>query len=159
MLERCVQWQSNLSMTQENKTFYRLLSLTVIVLALGIPLLVGHLNGKDYDKAIRKNSSITQGRVYDFEHKVKHSAVLKYEFEYEGKKYYASSSSSETGLKWEDEYKILFNHVKGKVFPVFLSRDNPDRYNKILISPKDFEEFNINYPDSLNWVKKILDSY
>jgi hypothetical protein len=146
-------------MIKENKTFYRLLSLAIVVLALGIPLLIGHLNGKRYDSAIRENSSITQGSVYDFEHKIKHSAVLKYEFEYEGKKYYSSSSSSNTGLRWEDEYKILFQQIKGKVFPIYFSRDNPARYNKILISPKDFEEFNINYPDSLNWVKMILDRH
>ena len=146
-------------MIKENKTFYRLLSLTIVVLALGMPLFIGHLNGKEYDKAIRRNSSITSGTIYEFEKKAKLSAVIKYDFEYEGKKYYSSSSSSNTGLRWEDEYKILFSQIKGKVFPVFFSRDNPARYNKILISPKDFEEFNINYPDSLKWVKTILDGY
>jgi len=142
-------------MIKTNKTFYRVLSLTIGVLAIGIPLLVGYLNGKKYDKAIRKNPSITLGTVYDYEAIYKHSPVLKYEFEFEGKKFYSSSSSSGTG-NWEDEYKILFRKVKGRSFPVFFSKDSPGRYNKILIIPADFEEFNLNYPDSLNWIKTLL---
>lgn len=42
---------------------------------------------------------------------------------------------------------------KNKNFPIILSEVNP-RKNRMLIYPRDFERFDIPFPDSLNWVKE-----
>ncbi|HNJ27641.1 MAG TPA: hypothetical protein PLQ40_01730 [Ferruginibacter sp.] len=144
-------------MPKQTKTFYITLSLIIVMLALSIPLLISHFNGKFFDKAIRNNSSFTIGVVYDYRQKAKFTPAIKYQFDYGGKTYFSYSSSSNSRLfNWEDPYKLLFNHIKGKSFPVVLSKDNISKYNKILIIPDDFKEFNLQYPDSLNWVKSIL---
>lgn len=133
------------------------LSLFIVILALGIPLLISYFNGKSFDKAIRNNSLLTIGVVYDYEQKAKFTPAIKYQFEFGGKTYFSYSSSSNSSLlHWEDPYKLLFNHINGKSFPVVLSKDNISKYNKILITPDDFKEFNLQYPDSLYWVKSIL---
>ena len=48
------------------------------------------------------------------------------------------------------------NKLINKKFPIVLSNKNPKDCT-ILIFPKDFEEYNIPFPDSLNWVKELLD--
>lgn len=44
-------------------------------------------------------------------------------------------------------YKIFLN----KKFPVVHSSENP-KINEMLIFPEDFKKYNIEFPDSLNWV-------
>jgi len=52
--------------------------------------------------------------------------------------------------KSSDEY------IKNKYFPVIYSKHNPE-FNRILITPSDFYEFNLGFPDSLSWVPKFCD--
>jgi hypothetical protein len=48
------------------------------------------------------------------------------------------------------------NLFVNKNFPVIFSK-NKTNVNEILIFPKDFEKYKLPYPDSLIWVKKLLD--
>ena len=54
----------------------------------------------------------------------------------------------------------LYSGTRGfflnKSFPVVFSSKSPE-INQMLILPKDFERYNMQYPDSLLWVKKLLD--
>ena len=142
-------------MPKANK--WKITSAIVAFIPLLVILLCGYLNGKKYDQAIRENSSLTVGKVYGYEHINKHSPVLKYEFSFDGIVYYSTSSNSTTNwLHWEDTYKTKFPKINRKTFPVYFSKDAPNKYNKILVTPEDFSEFNIGFPDSLNWVKTLL---
>ena len=38
-------------------------------------------------------------------------------------------------------------------FPIAINKENPEE-NAVLIFPSDFERYNLNFPDSLNWVLK-----
>lgn len=60
---------------------------------------------------------------------------------YKGEKKELSSPSSLVGGKF---------HFIGKTFPAMYLPDK--NILEILITPRDFEEFNIPFPDSLNWV-------
>lgn len=44
----------------------------------------------------------------------------------------------------------------GKTFPIAYYPSDPSN-SKILILPEDFEKFGYNFPDSLNWVKSIIE--
>jgi hypothetical protein len=46
----------------------------------------------------------------------------------------------------------------GKIFPVIYDSTNPKNY-EMLIFPRDFQEFGLPYPDSLNWVVYLAETY
>lgn len=49
-----------------------------------------------------------------------------------------------------------WRYFVNKSFPVIYSVKDPT-INKILVFPSDFSEFKIEYPDSLNWVKRLIE--
>lgn len=134
-------------------------SMVVLICVVPISLLIfyGYYQTKKFDKAIRTNSLVTIGKVYGYQNPRKQSQSLKFEFEFDGKTFYASSSCSDHGWRiYEGSYERLYPYIKGKFFPVFFSRDNPTKYSKVLVTEADFEEFDFTYPDSLQWIEKIL---
>jgi hypothetical protein len=125
--------------------------------AIGIPFLLAYYNGKNYDKAIRTNSSLTVGKVYGYTNPRKQSQSLQFEFEFDGKTFYGSSSCSDFGWRtFEGSYNKLYPLIKGRFLPVFFSKDDPTKYSKILVTAADFKEYDIIYPDSLQWIERIL---
>jgi hypothetical protein len=50
----------------------------------------------------------------------------------------------------------LRDYFLNKTFPVVFSKKKPG-VNEMLILPKDFERYNLQYPDSLRWVTELLD--
>jgi hypothetical protein len=54
-----------------------------------------------------------------------------------------------------DLYVIAGRDFQGKTFPVLYDPEHPNN-NHILVSPKDFDSFNMKFPDSLNWVKNYV---
>ncbi len=137
-------------------------SMVGLICVVPIMLLIffGYYQSKKFDKAIRTNSLVTIGKVYGYQNHRKQSQSLKFEFEFDGKTFYASSSCSDDGWRnYEGSYNRLYPYIKGKFFPVFFSKDNPTEYSKILITKADFEKFDFVYPDSLQWIEKILFPY
>jgi hypothetical protein len=134
--------------------------LLICVVVIGIVFLPGYYKCKNYDRAIKTNSSLTIGKVYGFSDPRKQAQTLKFKFEFDGKTFYATSSCSDPGWRvFEGAYRRLYPEIKGKFFPVFFSKDNPTKYSKILVTAADFKEYGFNYPDSLKWIETILQNY
>lgn len=53
------------------------------------------------------------------------------------------------------KYKSIANII-GKKFPVLYQCNNP-HHSVLLITPKDFNDFGYEFPDSLNWVLPLID--
>jgi hypothetical protein len=91
---------------------------------------------------IRADKSFTIGKIIEVSKMPKPPS---YSMSY---KYFVNDTS------YSDTYR---GHVKGarkflgKRFPVIYSSKNHSA-SRILIDPKDFEEFGLSYPDSLEWV-------
>lgn len=61
-------------------------------------------------------------------------------------------------IKYHGEILIKSSYAQslifiGKTFPVILNKKEPSE-SRMLIYPKDFEDFGYMFPDSLTWVKK-----
>jgi len=76
------------------------------------------------------------------------SVFLRYEFNVDGKWYQDRSMNI---------YRCHGMFV-GKNFPVIYHKENP-KISSILIHPRSFENFNIEMPDSLFWLKDCFKSY
>jgi hypothetical protein len=121
----------------------------ILVLLLAILLcLFYYWRGQKHKEIILNDSQIANGKI--IECKVDHRAALwiKYSFTYRGEIFY-------------NNQPLIIDLWKGnlfvnKSFPVIFSKNKPN-VNEILIFPKDFERFNLQYPDSLTWVKNLLD--
>lgn len=97
--------------------------------------------------ALKNNNKIEKARVYDTGGNGKGSITIYYMFSvnnmpYKGT-YYTSRISSNDGIKF-----------KGKYIPVLFSINDPDN-NAGLLLKKDFEEYNLPYPDSLKWIEDL----
>jgi hypothetical protein len=49
----------------------------------------------------------------------------------------------------------LRNTFQNKYFPIVFSGNHPG-YNDMLILPEDYERYNLRYPDSLIWIKELV---
>jgi hypothetical protein len=115
--------------------------LVLIVLAVCVCLVVFDCSKK---KAIlKKNGVITSGRVTKVYPRVKGGIHINYEFYYKGKKIKGS------GLYFiRNKY---MNEFENRTFPVIYTPDNPT-LKQMLIMKSDFNDFDLQYPDSLKWV-------
>ncbi len=77
--------------------------------------------------------------------------LIKYHFSVDGKIYYSSVSYSQQQMSFENS-KLLEN----KNFPVAYNIRSYNVLSYILIFPNDYKDFNIPYPDSLNWVLPLI---
>lgn len=141
-------------MLKPNKIIRNILNLLIIAIILGLPLYIGYNNSKNFDTILLKDSIIVNGTIFSYEYITKHSPSFKYTFDLDGFSYQSESSNSGIG----SDYPSLSSQLIGKSFPVIVNKDVPKKYNKILITPADFKNFNLPYPDSLLWVKTILDN-
>jgi len=114
--------------------------------------LVSEKNKKSLRDKILIKQNISTGIIVKYTHGYKSIAKYEYRFQFNGKDYYSNSSSS----SFVDNYVTIGNTVVNKSFPVIFNTEDPD-LSKLLIVPDDFKEYNIPFPDSLNWVKEVLD--
>lgn len=104
-------------------------------------LILVYFNNKRFERRNEVISAIVT------DHGTSHKAdlILYYEFNILGKAY-----------KGEAMYSIgqgNYSDFLNKKFPVIYEKDHPDN-SGLLLSPYDFKEYNIPYPDSLKWVKE-----
>jgi hypothetical protein len=119
-------------MNKPNLSFYVTIGLIIIT---AIYLIVSK-------KKLHKNGILLNAKTTNWAPGAKVSLDLKYEFYYKGEKKIGADA---------------FNDFRGN--PDFVGRYFPVIYypgwgghNQLLITPSDFKEFNLPFPDSLNWV-------
>jgi hypothetical protein len=115
--------------------------LVLVVLAVCVCLVVFVCSK---NKALlKKNGVLTNGRVTNVYSAVKGGIHIDYEFYYKGKK-----------IKGSEFYLIrsaFMNKFEDRTFPVIYTPDN-STLKRMLILETDFNEFDLQYPDSLRWV-------
>jgi hypothetical protein len=74
--------------------------------------------------------------------------IIDYKFYVKGVEY---GGSDELLLYYSDKDTFM-----GEPFPIIYSSKDPS-HNHLLVAPSDFSRFNIAFPDSLYWIKELLD--
>ncbi len=97
------------------------------------------------DERVRQNGILLNATSTEWVTRVNMGMHLKYEFFYNGKK-----KVDEQGIKNVRGSREFI----GKYFPVMY--DPKFGTSQLLVEPDDFKEFNLPYPDSLNWVLKYI---
>lgn len=116
-------------------------SIIAIVVTIAVFFIYHNLLWAD----LKYNAVITTGLLKSTSYHSKSSLVdFEYSYKYDGKMYNSSFSSG----------KIDYSNLMGKSFPVLVSKLT----NKsiMLITPSHFKQFNIPFPDSLNWVMQYV---
>lgn len=122
------------------------------LLALVIIFTVFYFTQKScYENVHRRivaNAAFGDGYVYEISNSAKHGWTALYNFQ------------PDIDLIWGHKNDKVIEKLKSKLiyhhFPVIYNKENPDE-NAILITPEDFESFAVPYPDSLNWVKSLIE--
>ena len=138
-----------------NKNKYTgLIAFVILIIGFGLCYYFSERNNNKLKTEIIKDAVLTSGIVSAYLHDYK--GISEYEYYFSTNEnmanYYSKSSSSSSFVT----YAKIGKKVLNKSFPVIYNKSLP-QYNKILIIPDDFKEYNIPFPDSLNWVKEILD--
>jgi hypothetical protein len=89
---------------------------------------------------LKKNGIIVNATITDVIYPSKDISEFQYIFYYQGKKY---TDEGATGI----QTKWLFI---GKSFPALFSPKTGN--SELLMPPKNFEKYNVPYPDSLQWI-------
>jgi hypothetical protein len=93
------------------------------------------------------NGKVTSAYVYEINYgSLKGSKiVIKYYYYVNGKKYY---DGVDAGLNYYVRDSMLHSY-----FPLVYDSTKP-KNNELMISEKPWQKLNLNFPDSLNWLKK-----
>lgn len=101
---------------------------------------------KEFHKAkMHEKPALTVAKVLWFEKKYKQVTKIGIEYNYNGNAYYTTYE--------ENDYFNIQKKMTGKYFPLIVHSDSP-ALCKLLVLPKDFEEFHLDFPDSLQWIFK-----
>ena len=120
---------------------------------LVLPLIIGHFNQDKFRKKMMENSIIVSGKIIGFDKTYKKADALNYAFEYD-RKVYKKVGNSNGKAK---DYEALYKYVANRAFPILINKNNPQEYSKILVVPEDFQEYGLQFPDSLKWLLKYID--
>ncbi len=77
--------------------------------------------------------------------------LVKYQFNVNGKAYKSSASFSQKIMSFEN-FKLLEN----KSVPAAYNLKYGKMLSYILIFPDDYKDFNVPFPDSLNWILPLM---
>ncbi len=131
----------------------QIFTLILGIFVLVVPLIIGHINNNKFKKKLMENPIIVSGKITGFDKTYKRADALNYDFEYNSKEYKKSGNSNGKASDYEALYKYIIN----KTFPVIINKINPQDYSKILVVPEDFQEYELQFPDSLKWLLKYID--
>ena len=109
-----------------------------IGLLVFIILVVYNINSTNNE--LKKNGIVLNARIIDITGGGKSSLTFKYTFAFEGSNYEREDATQIIG-------KSLFI---GKTFPVIFSPKS--KVSRLLMGPKNFQNFDIPFPDSLTWI-------
>lgn len=119
-----------------------ILILIAILLGLGI-----YSNVRE--NSLKHNKAFGNAIVYEIVTGGKSGPLARFGFVYDGKVYKSTYSIPELKFK-TDKNKLL-----GKWFPVVYDTINPDN-NRLIMTMSDFQNYQLKFPDSLNWVQSIV---
>jgi hypothetical protein len=139
--------------TQYNDEFSdkRLPSKWEVIMYLFIALLLllyYVLDVRKQNELVRRSKKVGTAHTYDCSYD-KHGLRVQFDFYNNDKKY----------LEWAYLSPALHNSDKvflNRYFPVVFDSFDPDN-NRLIVSPEDFQKWNIKMPDSLMWVKRYFD--
>ncbi|WPQ66305.1 hypothetical protein SIO70_15700 [Chitinophaga sancti] len=98
-------------------------------------------------KRLFNNKIFTTGEIYDYTMVARSSATnFICRFYVGGVKYSFSQVVREVNRAYADDFV-------GKTFPVIYEKENPSNCELLLV-PENFQQINMPFPDSLNWVRK-----
>jgi hypothetical protein len=121
----------------------RIVVAIITLFVLAVILGTHYRNAKKRD--ILKNIVLASGEITNYQ-KVRKSSGIFFDYNLKlGDVIYQERVRCE-GIKLSCGNKFI-----GKHFPIVYSDLNPE-YNEMLITPYQFEEFNLTFPDSLQWV-------
>jgi len=112
----------------------------VVVCSLLLILYIKDVRKKD--KFLEK-SQLGSGVIVSTNFANKTGCYVQYTFSNEGVSY---SGETRSNLPYHNS-----NIIIGKFFPVLYTKMNPAE-NTILITPESFKYYNLEFPDSLNWI-------
>ena len=140
-------------MTKDEKTG-KLVGCGLIIILVAFFYLKSTKDYSDERDKILQNYQIVLGTALEYSNDgAKHGSSLKYKFIYNHNSYYSSTSGNSF---WGDRYFDIRLSIVNKSFPVILSVKEPT-CNTMLITPEDFDFYHLPFPDSLKWVKEVLD--
>jgi hypothetical protein len=116
----------------------------IIIIAI---LVIGYFRGKDYTGKIKTNMQMANAQVIKSSMAHRGGVVIDYIFYYDNIEY---QNQETVGI-----YSGLREVFVNKSFPVVFSGTQP-KFSQILLLPSDFEKYNLTYPDSLNWLKDLI---
>jgi len=131
----------------------QIISLLIGFFVLAIPLIIGYINHNKFKKKLTENSIIVPGKITGFDKTYKRADALNYIFEYNKIEYKKVGNSNGKAT----DYEAVQKHVLYRTFPVLINKNNPKKYSKLLVVPEDFQEFGLEFPDSLKWILKYID--
>jgi len=105
-------------------------------------------NNDQHLQEILKAPSFENGSFKDFVYEKGKGEIGIYSFKVKGTEY--------KNGKTDGRLRKIYDSLYCKSFPVIYNVQDPTK-NRILIFPSDFAKFNLPYPDSLSWVKKIIE--
>ncbi|SFQ31200.1 hypothetical protein [Parafilimonas terrae] len=124
-----------------------LTSIFIVVLVFSIIYINGRNSEDDYREKVLNKPELTTGTVTNVEFKSR----VGYEVQF-----YFSANNGEIHSKTSFGDIVSLQHfIINKQFPIIFSSVNPN-YNMILILPEDFKDYNVPFPDSLNWVLQYV---
>jgi len=95
----------------------------------------------------RNNGKFGIAKIYDFYFLGKQGSCSMY-YTYKVNDFVYKQSTSIESIGIGQRSKLLY-----KYFPIIYNPEKPEE-SVILITKRDFEHYNINYPDSLKWVEE-----
>jgi hypothetical protein len=125
-----------------------IISIAIITTIVLLIYITGKKGGDNYKANILNKPSLTTGIVTDVDLKGRLGNFIEYHFTYNGNTVYSNGNARK-------EYASLKNFIIYKQFPVIFSSVSPS-YNMMLILPEDFKDYNVPFPDSLNWVLQYI---
>ncbi len=134
-------------MALTNKTKTKIFYTAVVVL---IVALIGY--AKNSRRLLEANHEVTNCVVDEVKTIGREQVIgVKYHFFVAGKTYKSDASFSRAQMSYEN-FKLL----EDKSFPVAYNLKYFDFSSFILIFPKDYKDFNVPFPDSLNWILPLI---
>lgn len=116
----------------------------IVFLILAILICIDLIKKKKINSDLRNNGTFVSGKILSFDNAGK--SLIQVNFLVIDNKDTFRYSNFHQGLLGRFE-----SFLTGKSFPV-IRKSNDKGTNRILITPKDFAELSLSYPDSLKWV-------
>ena len=122
-------------------------ALSIWLLIFAIFYFILKLCSSNFHKHIADKPVFADGYIYEVSYAAKHGWGALYNFQ--------PGIDIIWGSKLNNDFRLMKDKIIYHHFPVIYNKDDPED-NVMLITPEDFQSFNIPFPDSLLWIKGLL---